>query len=179
MTATVSWTIYVANDFHEWFLYHNKGNGTFSEVGLLVGVGFNEDGKTYAGMGVDFADYDNDGFPDIVVTNLSERTLPAVPAWGQRHFQYVTNSPASVVASVLFSGWSTRFFDYDNDGWKDLFVAQGHVIDTIGRPRPTSSTCTPLLLPRNESGRFGADGGRRRVGDAQDRTRRGGRGLGQ
>ena len=71
--------VYVANDSVQSFLFHNNGNGTFSEVGLLAGVGFNEDGKTFAGMGVDFADYDNDGRPDIVVTDLSERALPAVP----------------------------------------------------------------------------------------------------
>ena len=63
--------IFVANDSVQCFLYHNNGNGTFSEVGLLAGVGYNEDGKTFAGMGVDFADYDNDGRPDVVVTDLS------------------------------------------------------------------------------------------------------------
>ena len=63
--------VYVANDSVQSFLYRNNGNGTFAEVGLLAGVGFNEDGKTFAGMGVDFADYDNDGNPDVVVTDLS------------------------------------------------------------------------------------------------------------
>ena len=76
--------VYVANDSVQSFLFHNKRNGTFTEVGLLAGVGFNEDGKTFAGMGVDFADYDNDGRPDIVVTDLVERALQAVPAERRR-----------------------------------------------------------------------------------------------
>src|SRR5205085_2157897 len=65
--------IFVANDSVQCFLYHNNGNGTFTEVGLVAGVGYNEDGKTFAGMGVDFSDYDNDGLPDIVVTALSNK----------------------------------------------------------------------------------------------------------
>ena len=63
--------VFVANDSVQCFLYHNNGNGTFSEVGLLAGVGYNEDGKAFAGMGADFADFDNDGRPDIVVTDPS------------------------------------------------------------------------------------------------------------
>ena len=113
------------------FLFHNNGDGTFTEVGLLAGVGFNEDGKTFAGMGVDFADYDNDGQPDIVVTDLSNERYRLFRQNGDGSFRDVTNASGVGGATLPFSGWSTRFFDYDNDGWKDLFVAQGHVMDTI------------------------------------------------
>jgi hypothetical protein len=146
--------IYVANDSVQSFLYHNNGNGTFTEVGLLVGVGFNEDGKTFAGMGVDFADYDNDGRADIVVTNLSNERYRLFRQGGDGSFQDVTNSSGIGAATFTFSGWSTRFFDYDNDGWKDVFIAQGHVMDTIEKTAANLRYLQPPLLLRNESGRF-------------------------
>jgi enediyne biosynthesis protein E4 len=145
---------YVANDSVQGFLYHNNGNGSFTELGLLLGVGFNEDGKTFAGMGVDFADYDNDGRPDIVVTDLSNERYRLFRQGGDGSFLDVTQSSGIGAATLLFSGWSTRFFDYDNDGWKDLFVAQGHVMDTIEKTAPNLRYLQPPLLLRNESGRF-------------------------
>jgi len=146
--------VYVANDSVQSFLYHNGGNGTFTELGLLQGVGFNEDGKTFAGMGVDFADYDNDGRPDIVVTNLSNERYRLFHQGADGTFQDVTNSSGLGAATLAFSGWSTRFFDYDNDGWKDLFVTQGHVMDTIEKTAPNLKYQQPPLLLRNVSGRF-------------------------
>jgi len=146
--------IYVANDSVQSFLFHNNGDGTFAEVGLLAGVGFNEDGKTFAGMGVDFADYDNDGRPDIVVTDLSNERYMLFRQNADGSFRDVTNSTGVGGATLSFSGWSTRFFDYDGDGWKDLFVAQGHVMDTIEKTAPNLKYLQPPLLLRNESGRF-------------------------
>ena len=146
--------VYVANDSVQSFLFHNNGNGTFDEVGLLVGVGFNEDGKTFAGMGVDFADYDNDGRPDVVVTDLSNERYRLFRQGGDGSFQDATNSSGVGAATLAFAGWSTRFFDYDNDGWKDIFVAQGHVMDTIEKTAPNLRYLQPPLLLRNESGRF-------------------------
>ena len=146
--------VYVANDSVQSFLYHNEGNGTFSEVGLLAGVGFNEDGKTFAGMGVDFADYDNDGRPDIVVTDLSNERYRLFRHNGDDSFLDVTNVSGVGGATLPYSGWGTRFLDYDNDGWKDIFVAQGHVMDTIEKTAPNLSYLQPPLLLRNESGRF-------------------------
>jgi hypothetical protein len=146
--------VYVANDSVQSFLYRNQGGRAFSEVGLLLGVGFNEDGKTFAGMGVDFADYDNDGKPDIVVTNLSNERYRLFRQGGDGSFQDVTLASGVGAATFLYSGWSTRFLDYDNDGWKDLFVAQGHVMDTIEKTAPNLRYAQPLLLLRNESGRF-------------------------
>jgi len=146
--------IYVANDSVPCFLYHNNGNGTFTEVGLLAGVGLNEDGKTFAGMGVDFADYDNDGHPDILVTDLSNERYRLFHHNGDDSFRDVTNASGVGGATLPFSGWSARVFDYDNDGWKDIFVAQGHVMDTIEKTSPNLKYLQPPLLLRNESGRF-------------------------
>ena len=146
--------VYVANDSVQSFLFHNNGNGTFEEVGLLAGVGFNEDGKTFAGMGVDFSDYDNDGRPDVFVTDLSNERYRLFRQSGDGSFRDVTDATGVGGATLPFSGWSTRFFDYDNDGWKDIFVAQGHVMDTIEKTSPNLQYLQPPLLLRNEAGRF-------------------------
>ena len=146
--------VYVANDSVQSFLYRNLGSGSFTEVGLLSGVGYNEDGKTFAGMGVDFADYDNDGHPDVFVTDLSNERYRLFRHNGDATFRDVTNSSGVGGATLPFSGWSTRFFDYDNDGWKDIFVAQGHVMDTIEKTSPNLRYRQPPLLLRNQSARF-------------------------
>ncbi len=146
--------IYVANDSVQSFLFRNNGDGTFAEIGLLAGVGFNEDGKTFAGMGVDFADYDNDGRPDIFVTDLSNERYRLFRQNPDATFRDVTNSSGVGGTTQPFSGWSTRFFDYDDDGWKDLFVAQGHVMDTIDKTAPNLKYLQAPLLLRNESARF-------------------------
>ena len=146
--------VYVANDSVQCFLYRNNRDGTFTEVGLLAGVGFNEDGKTFAGMGVDVADYDNDGHADIVVTDLSNERYMLFRQSADGSFREATNLTGLGGATLPFSGWSTRFFDYDNDGWKDLFVAQGHVMDTIEKTSPNLKYLQPPLLLRNERGRF-------------------------
>ncbi len=146
--------IFVANDSVQCFLYHNNGNGTFTEVGLLAGVGYNEDGKTFAGMGADFGDYDNDSFPDIVVTDLSNERYMLFRNNGDGTFRDVTNQSGLGASTLAFSGWSTRFFDYDNDGWKDLFVAQSHVMDTIEKTSPNLKYMEPPLLLHNQSGHF-------------------------
>jgi len=146
--------VYIANDSVQCFLFHNNGNGTFSEVGLTAGVAVNEDGKTFAGMGVDFADYDNDGRPDMVVTDLSNERYMLFRQNADGSFREVTNLSGLGAATLSFSGWSTRLFDYDNDGWKDLFVAQGHVMDTIEKTAPNLRYLQPPLLLRNDGGRF-------------------------
>jgi hypothetical protein len=155
------WTdIYVANDSVACQLYHNNRNGTFSEVALAAGVGFNEDGQTFAGMGADFADYDNDGFPDIVVTDLSNQRYLLFHNNGDGTFTDVTTRSGLGSATLAYSGWSTRFLDYDNDGWKDLFFAQGHVMDNIEVTSPNLRYLQPPLLLHNHAGRFtSVDGG--------------------
>lgn len=149
------WTdIYVANDSVMCFLYHNSGNGTFEEVALKAGVGFNDDGKPFAGMGVDFADYDNDGRADVFVTDLSQEMYALFRNLGDGYFQYATRQSGVGHATLPYSGWSTKFIDYDNDGWKDIFVAQGHVLDTIGLTAPNLQYLQPLLLLRNNKASF-------------------------
>jgi len=149
------WTdIYVANDSVQCFLYRNNRDGTFTDVSLTAGVGFNEDGKTFAGMGVDFADYDNDGRPDITVTDLSDQRYLLYRNNGDGTFTDMTNLSGIGRATLRYSGWSTRFVDLDNDGWKDLFVAQGHVMDNIEVTSPNLSYLQPPLLLRNVQGRF-------------------------
>ena len=146
--------IFVANDSVQCFLYHNNGNGAFTEIGLLAGVGYNEDGKTFAGMGIDFNDYDNDGWLDIVVTDLSNEHYMLFRNEGTGTFRDVSNLSGIAGATLAFSGWSTHFFDYDNDGWKDLFVAQAHVMDTIQVTSPNLRYMEPPLLLRNNAGHF-------------------------
>jgi hypothetical protein len=149
------WTdIYVANDSVQCFLYRNKHDGTFEEVSLAAGAGFNEDGKTFAGMGTDFADYDNDGYPDIIVTDLSDERYVLFHNNRDGTFTDATNESGLGRATHAYSGWSTRFFDFDNDGWKDIFVAQGHVMDTIEVTSPNLSYLQPPLMMKNDGGKF-------------------------
>ena len=146
--------VYVANDSVQSFLYHNLQGRGFEEVGLLAGVGFTDDGKTFAGMGVDFADYDNDGRPDLIVTDLSNERYRLYRQNEDHSFRDATHVSGVGGVTLPYSGWGTRFVDYDNDGWKDLFVAQGHVMDTIEKTSPNLTYQQPPLLLRNESGRF-------------------------
>jgi hypothetical protein len=141
--------LFVANDSMVEFLYHNKGNGTFEEVGLAAGVAVDGDGRTYAGMGVDFADYNNDGFPDIVVTDLANQNYALYDNNGDGTFSYASLSTGVSRMTLTHSGWGVRFFDFDNDGWKDLVFAQGHDLDTIELNFPTLRYREPLLLARN------------------------------
>ncbi len=138
--------LFVANDSMVEFLYHNKGNGTFEEIGLVSQVAVDEDGKTFAGMGTDFADYDNDGFPDLVVDNLANQKYALYHNNRDGSFTYVTQTSGVGRATLKHSGWGLRFFDYDNDGWKDLLIAQGHDLDTIEKSSPELRYREPMLL---------------------------------
>lgn len=141
--------IFIANDSMVEFLFHNKGNGKFEEVGLESGIAVDGDGRTYAGMGVDFADYDNDGFPDIVVTDLANQEYAVYHNERDGTFTYASAALGIGRMSLLHSGWSVRFIDYDNDGWKDLIIAQGHDLDTIEKSFPDLHYREPMLLARN------------------------------
>lgn len=146
--------VFVANDSVPCFLYRNKRGGSFEDVSLTAGAGYNEDGKTFAGMGTDFSDFDNDGLPDIVVTDLSNERYVLFRNRGRGAFTDVTNESGIGRATFAFSGWSTRFLDFDNDGWKDLFVAQGHVMDNIEVTSPNLRYLQPPLLLKNSAGKF-------------------------
>lgn len=141
--------LFVANDSMVEFLYHNKGNGTFEEVGLLSEVAVDIDGRTYAGMGVDFADYNNDGWPDIVVTDLANQRYALYQNNGDGTLLHASTTSGISRMTLAHSGWGVRFLDYDNDGWKDLLVAQGHDLDTIERTNPGLRYREPMLLARN------------------------------
>jgi hypothetical protein len=131
------------------FLYHNKGNGTFEEVGLPAGVAVDGDARTYAGMGVGFADYNNDGLPDLIVTDLANQRYALYRNDGDGSFSYASFKSGVGKATQLHSGWGVDFLDYDNDGWKDVIVAQGHDIDNIELTSPQLHYKEPLLLLRN------------------------------
>jgi len=141
--------IFVANDSMLEFLYHNKGNGTFEEVGLAAGIAADGDGRTYAGMGVDFADYNNDGLPDLVITDLANQMYALYRNNGDGTFTYASFESGLGRMTQFHSGWGVRFIDYDNDGWKDLLIAQGHDLDTVELNYPNLHYREPLLLARN------------------------------
>ena len=146
--------IFVANDSMPEFLYHNKGDGTFEEVGLSSGVAVDGEGHTYAGMGVDFADYNNDGLPDLVVTDLASQMYALYRNNGNGTFTY-DSYPSGIGRMTMFhSGWGVRFIDYDNDGWKDLLITQGHDLDTIQLTNPNLHYRETMLLARNTGAGF-------------------------
>ncbi len=146
--------LFFANDSMVEFLYHNKGDGTFDEVGLVSEVAVDIDGRTYAGMGVDFADYDNDGWPDLVVTDLANQRYALYRNNGDGSFTYSSMTSGIGKVTQTHSGWGVRFLDYDNDGWKDLLVAQGHDLDTVELTSPNLRYREPLLLARNNGKGF-------------------------
>jgi len=141
--------VYVANDSMPGFLYHNKGNGTFEEVALLAGVGVTDSGRTYAGMGVDFADYNNDGLPDLAVADLAFDKYALYENEGKGFFKYATDATGLGNITMQHSGMGLHFIDYDNDGRKDLLVSQGHVMDTVEQVSHNLHYREPILLVRN------------------------------
>jgi hypothetical protein len=147
--------ILLANDSIPEFLFHNKGNGTFEEVGLVSGIGLDSSGGTFAGMGVDFADYNNDGWPDAIITDLANQKYALYTNARDGTFEYSTLSAGLGAISLPHSAWGVRFVDYDNDGWKDLFLVQSHVMDTIQLEQPhLRYRESPLLLWNDKGKRF-------------------------
>jgi hypothetical protein len=146
--------IFVANDSMPEFLYHNKGDGTFEDVALSSGVAVDGEGHTYAGMGVDFADYNNDGLPDLVVTDLASQMYALYRNNGDGTFTYDSYPSGLGRMTMAHSGWGVRFIDYDNDGWKDLLITQGHDLDTIQLNFPNLRYREPMLLARNTGQKF-------------------------
>jgi enediyne biosynthesis protein E4 len=122
--------IYVACDSTPNILYHNEGNGAFTDIGFISGTAVNEDGQEQAGMGVSAADYDLDGFFDLVKTNFADDTPTLYRNNGDESFTDVTYT-ARLGVNTRFLGWGTGFFDFDHDGWKDIYMVNGHVYPEV------------------------------------------------
>ncbi len=146
--------IFVANDGMQQYLFHNNGNGTFTEVGLEAGAALSQDGRRLSGMGVVFQDYDNDGRPDVIVTELPREIYGVYHNDGDGSFSYRSLETGLGVLSSGSSGWGVGLEDFDNDGWKDLFVAQGHVLDNVEHIDPSLHYLELPLLAMNHNGRF-------------------------
>jgi hypothetical protein len=153
--------IYVANDSVPNLLFHNKRDGTFEEVGLISGTALNLFGLAQAGMGVAIGDYDANGYFDIYVTNFAEDTNTLYKNLGNMSFADVTVESGASRVSRPNLGWGTGFADFDNDGWLDLFVANGHVYPGVDQLKEVSRYQQPKELYRNlGNGRFDEVSGR-------------------
>ncbi|HEX4810207.1 MAG TPA: CRTAC1 family protein [Bryobacteraceae bacterium] len=127
--------IFVTNDGYYNSLFHNLG-GKFEEVAFQTGVALPEDGSFVSGMGLDFRDFNNDGYPDIAFIALNNQTLPIFQNTGKGDFKEVTSQTGMRTLSLPMAGFGVGFYDFDNDGWKDLFAARGHVASL---PQPGTS----------------------------------------
>ena len=146
--------VYVANDGVPCFLFRNKEGKSFEEIGLFSASALDGDGNTFAGMGADIADYDNDGWLDIFVTALPLESFVLFVNNKDGTFSDVTEFAGIKRASFYLSGWGTKLVDFDNDGWKDLFVANGHPLRYVEDLFRTVAYAQPLLMLKNEKGRF-------------------------
>jgi len=160
--------LFIANDGMPEFLYHNKGNGTFEEVGLSASVATDDNGRSFAGMGVVFQDLNNDGLPDLLVGDLAQQVYSLFLNHGDGTFDYSSASAGLTRLSMAHSGWGLQALDADNHGWKDLIVAQGHVNVDIQKDNPQLHYLEPPMLLRN-TGR-GFEDISARLGDAQSMT---------
>ncbi|HEV7745117.1 MAG TPA: CRTAC1 family protein [Pyrinomonadaceae bacterium] len=144
--------LFVANDTVPNFLFINKGSGKFEESGLVAGVGFSASGKARSGMGVDAADYDDDGWQDLFVANIE---LEFFSLYRNQQDLTFTDEPGEIGPATQFSsGWGLRFFDYDNDADPDLFLVNGHPDDLVEMRNPRVKYREPLLLFRNTGRAF-------------------------
>jgi hypothetical protein len=144
----------VANDAWPNFLFMNNRDGTFREVGTLAGAAYNANGQAQSGMGVAAGDYDGDGRPDVLVTNLSFQGYTLYRNEGNGLFSDVSFPSGIGAASLLLTGWGVGFFDFDNDGDLDIFAANGHVMDNIEHFNPSLTYLQAPLLLDNQAGRF-------------------------
>ena len=144
----------VANDTVPNLLFHNLGHGRFEEVALRAGVAYNGDGRAISGMGVDFRDFDNDGNEDLAVTALSNEGFALFRNLGRGSFLDVAQGALIARASLRLSGWSAGIYDFDNDGFKDLFTANGHALTDIERAASLESREAPTVFRNRGDGRF-------------------------
>jgi hypothetical protein len=146
--------IFVANDTQPNKLYKNNGDGTFTETAVTAGVAFSEEGKARAGMGVDFADYDNSGYPSLIIGNFSNEMLGVYHNEGKSGL-FIDEAPSSTLgqATLLSLTFGLFFFDYDLDGRPDIFLANGHVADDINKVQPKITYAMAPKLFHNEGKR--------------------------
>jgi enediyne biosynthesis protein E4 len=146
--------IFVSNDGMQQYLFHNNGNGTFTECALESGAALTSDGKGLSGMGVVFQDYDNDGRPDVIVTVLPRELYGLYHNDGGGMFGYQSLESGLGALTSGSSGWGVGLEDFDNDGWKDLFVAQSHVLDNVQQIDASLRYKELPLLAMNHQGHF-------------------------
>ena len=146
--------VFVANDTVPNFLFHNEGNGRFKEVAVYQGVALNESGTSSSSMGADFRDYDNDGREDVFVAALTNERFSLFRNTKQGGF--VDDSGRSRISSesLAWSGWSTGIFDFNNDGWKDIFVAGGNVMDNAELTSSIKSRQPNMVFVNRGDGTF-------------------------
>ena len=153
--------LYVANDTVRNFLFRNNGNGTFTESGLLAEVAYGNSGKAASGMGTDAADVDGDGRPELFVTNIDFEANNLFHNNGDETFEDITVQARLGQVAQMFSGFGTRFTDYDNDGKLDIFVLNGHPMDNISAMREGVTPAErPFLLENQGGARFEEVGAR-------------------
>jgi enediyne biosynthesis protein E4 len=147
--------LYVANDSSPSLLYHNNCKGGFTEAGAAAGVAYSSDGREQAGMGIDSADFDGDGWPDIVKTNFSDDTNNLYRNDRNGEFTDVAGAAGIGAISVPFLGFGAKFLDFDNDGWPDLFIANGHVDPQVeGQSFGVGYAERPFLFHNLKNGKF-------------------------
>jgi enediyne biosynthesis protein E4 len=146
--------LFVANDTVANFLFANRGHGKFEEIGLQADVGYSADGRPRSGMGVDSADYDQDGWMDLFVSNVDQEMYSLYHNNHDEEFDDMAIPTGIGMTTRLMSGWGVKFFDYDNDGNLDLFLADGHPDDKIEERYSQVKYKEPMLLFRNNGQRF-------------------------
>ena len=146
--------LFVANDTVQNFLFMNRGKGKWEEIGLASEVGFSANGQPRSGMGVDAADFDGDGWQDLFVANVDQEMFALYKNNKDESFSDVAHLNSVSDATRLLSGWGLKFFDFDNDGQTDLFLANGHPDDMIDSYGGQVRYREPLLLFKNEGGRL-------------------------
>ena len=144
--------LFVANDTVANFLFANRGHGKFEEIGVESGVAYDEGGRPRSGMGVDSADYDQDGWMDLFVANVDHERYSLYHNNHDESFKDEAALTGIGMATFLMSGWGLKFFDFDNNGNLDLFIANGHPDDTVQERFKEISYQMPPLLFRNTGG---------------------------
>jgi hypothetical protein len=146
--------LFVANDTVQNFLFINRGKNKWEEIGLFSEVAFSADGQPRSGMGVDAADLDQDGFQDLFVANVDQEMFSFYRNNGDETFRDDAHEHGIAQATRLLSGWGLKFFDYDNDGYLDLMLANGHPDDMIGQYSLQVTYKEPLLLFHQQEGKL-------------------------